>query len=63
LLIASLPLNAQTRQKEPCGTVDYLENLEELYPGLNQHLDELYQESIENTKHKMLHKTPPIDRF
>ena len=61
LLIASLPLNAQTRQKEPCGTVDYLENLEELYPGLNQHLDELYQESIENTKHKMLHKTPPID--
>jgi hypothetical protein len=48
---------------EPCKSVDYVNDLNEKYPGLKQHVDDIYKHSIaESKKNRNSHgKLIPID--
>lgn len=62
-LFIVLLMGAITQAQEiiPCGTVDYLRQLEEEIPGLNETLDQNYRESAAHAQEKTLQKTAPLD--
>ena len=53
----------QAQEFEPCKTVDYIHALDNQFPGLKQHIDEVYQHSIAAAKKQELQhgKLFPID--
>lgn len=50
LLLAWSSLTAMSQDFEPCKTVQYIDALDSQYPGLKQHLDEIYLHSVEAAK-------------
>jgi len=61
ILLMTAGAHGQNQPISPCGTIEYLDGLERIYPGLNQHIDDTYHQTLAGVKEKRLYKTPPID--
>ncbi len=56
-------VGSNAQEFEPCKTVEYINALEEQYPGIKKHIDEVYKHSVQATqRHELIHgKRFPID--
>lgn len=45
----------------PCGTVEYIDELDSIWPGIKANMDRTYLQGIEEVKSERLFKAPPLD--
>lgn len=60
-LAGLLALSGHVLFAQHCGTVEYIKHLDEKYPGLMKHVDDMYLQSIQETEQKSLYKLAPYD--